>query len=195
MSDDSGADPAPAKDMPASDTPVTDAVETLMKQLEHEHAWAAELRADLDHTEKNCTRLKASVAMAAEMLPPDARRGYKLRLARLVVGRNALGRPPKDKRQAVLLEYLAARVEETVSNADIRRHLDQQGIENNPQYISTRLAAWAVEGMLTRLSHGLYKVNSGDMRLLAVTERPSDPDIRATIEKEKAERFAGRSSA
>lgn len=36
----------------ASDAEMHKAVETLMSRLEREHAWAQELRADLDHTEQ-----------------------------------------------------------------------------------------------------------------------------------------------
>lgn len=177
----------------AHEAPVTPAVETLLTQLEREHTWAAELKTDLAFTEKNCGHLRASLAAVIEMLPMEARRGYKLRIARLVTdhtGTNGLGRPAKDKRQAAILEYLAARAEETVGNAELRQHLRGLGLESGPKYVSNLLSTWAAQGMLTRLAHGCYRVNTGDARLLAVSEPPTDPEIRETIQREKAERMA-----
>ena len=46
-------------------------------ELEREHAWLTELRADLAETERNCARLMAALTPVLELLPGDERRRCK----------------------------------------------------------------------------------------------------------------------
>ena len=165
------------------------AVDTLVQRLEHEHAWASELRDDLTHTEKNIASLLASIDAALELIPREERAGYRIRCARLGQKDARMGRPPRDARNAALLHYLSERVGETVGNGELRLHLQKAGLKATAKYVHATLANWASEGIVTRVAHGCYMVAAGHPRLMAFRQPSMDSQIRDTMRAEKEARF------
>lgn len=141
------------------------AVVRMVEQLEAEHKRFLHLRVDLHNAEKTCNRLLTALSAAFDTLPKSERIGLSLRIAKLRRDPKLQDRPRLDKRQLTVLEYLAARPDETVTNAELRLHLTTAGIPNGPKYVSALLARWAADGLVKRLSHGCYRVNASDPRL------------------------------
>ncbi|MEM7061363.1 MAG: hypothetical protein AAF557_27615 [Pseudomonadota bacterium] len=171
----------------ASDAEMRRAVETLLARLEREHAWAQELRADLEHTENEIAKLLSASDAAVHALPQGDRVALKLRVARIALQDQKLGRPPKDRRSKVLLEYLSKRPDTEVRNSELRAVLRRHGLQDDSKYISCTLRRWSDDGMLARLSRGRFLVNGEDKRLRALRLRPAPDSDRAAVRAEIAE--------
>ncbi len=76
-----------------------------------------------------------------------------------------MGRPPRDGRQAAVLDLLAFRGEGPVTNAEIRAHLEQHGLKSSVGYVGGLLSTLAKDEILMRLSMGRYAINTNHDRL------------------------------
>ena len=82
-----------------------------------------------------------------------------------------MGRPPRDGRQAAVLDFLAERGEGPVTNAEVRAHLRQHGLKDGVHYVGGLLSTLAAEEVVARLSHGRYAINAAHPRLRALRWR------------------------
>ena len=144
--------------------PVAGAIETLVAELEREHARLVDLRSDAERAEHTCQRLMTAVEAALSALPRPQRRPFYVRVMQLRNETRRMGRPPKDGRQRAVLDFIAERGEGTITNAQIRQHLSQLGLKATPQYISTALTSLREDGVVRRLSHGYWKINPASPR-------------------------------
>lgn len=150
---------------------VLSAIDTLMGQLEAEHAWNHDLKQALEASETRSARLMTSVEAAIHTLPIRLKRGAHIRLARMRQEGAVRGRPAKDGRQAAMMHFIADRAEGRVTTAELRLHLKQRGLKATPQYVSNQMAAWITEGLLTREGHGVYRINEASAALRTVRFR------------------------
>ncbi|MEM7188016.1 MAG: hypothetical protein AAF439_00260 [Pseudomonadota bacterium] len=176
----------------ASDAEMRAAVETLLSRLEREHAWAEELRSDLEHTQGEIAKLLTACDAAIQALPKDDRVHLMLRAARVAKQDDRPGRPPKDRRYMLMLDYLAKRPDQEVRNAEIGAHLARHGLRNCSKYISCALHRWANEGMVARLGHGRFLVNGDEKRLRLLRLKPAPDSARAAVREKIVE---GRAAA
>jgi len=167
-------------------------VETLLSRLEREHAWAQELRADLTHTENEIAKLLGACDAAIHALPRGDRVDLMLRAARIARQDYRPGRPPKDRRYTLMLDFLSKRPDQEFRNSDILQHLRRHGFKDCSSYISCALHRWSTVGMITRLGRARYQVNAQDKRLRNMRLQPAaDSDIAAV----RAEIAKGRAAA
>lgn len=159
---DSAAETPPAAPAVA---PVAAAIETLVFELEREQSWLADLRADTERAERTCQRLLASVESAIGTLPPAQARPFYQRIMRQRNETPRMGRPPRDGRQAAVMDLLAWRGEGPVTNAEIRAHLEQHGLKSSVGYVGGLLSMLAKEEVVMRLSMGRYAINTHHDRL------------------------------
>jgi hypothetical protein len=151
--------------------PVAGAIETLVAELEREQAWLGDLRADTERSERSCQRLLKAVEAALGALPVEQRRPFYLRVMRQRVDTPRMGRPPRDGRQAAVLDFLAERGEGPVSNAEVRAHLRQHGLKDTVEYVGSLLHTLQKEEVVMRLSMGRYAINAAHPRLRAARWR------------------------
>ncbi len=151
--------------------PVAGAIETLVTELEREHAWLADLKADAERTTRTCQRLMTAIDAGLATLPVAERRPLYARIKRLQVETRRIGRPPKDGRQRAVMEAIAERGEGVIRNADIRAHLERLGLDGNPAYVGNLLGSLVDDGMIFRTSHGCYEINATHPRLRALRMR------------------------
>ena len=177
-----------AEEAPNAPLPVDGAIETLVVRLEHEHAWAEELRRDLTLTEKNIGELVASVDAASQLLPIQERSQWRLRAMKCAMKLPGRGRP-KDTRQARVLVWLSEHAGRIVTSADVRRAAREHRLRASPQYIHNLLTRWAAAGVVTRLAHGQWHVSEDHPELNSPALSKAAQQVRATIAREKAERF------
>ena len=145
---------------------------TMMRQLETEQSWIDDLRKALSQAEKRADRLLTSVEAAMHTLSVPERRKFHLRLRQMQLhDRSKMGRPAKDGRQKTMLNYIAEKGEGTVTAVEIRMHLKARNIHATPQYVSNQVARWIDEGLLTRLSHGMFRINEQSAALRAIRFR------------------------
>ena len=164
---------------------VFSAVDTLMKQLEHEQSWIEELRTTLQHSETRASRLMTSVEAAIQTLSIPQKREIHFRLRRMRADGIRKGRPPKDGRARAMLHFIAERAEGTITSAELRLHLKERGLPGgNPQYVSNRLKVWCEEGLLVRESHGTYRIDAQNASLRAIRFRK---DREAVVREVRAE--------
>lgn len=149
----------------ATPAPVAGAIETLVAELEREQAWLADLRADAERSQRTCQRLLTAVEAALGALPVEARRPFYLRVMRQRAEVPRMGRPPRDGRQAAVMELLAERGEGPVTNAEIRGHLESHGLKATTYYVGGLLSTLAKEEVVMRLSLGRYAINASHERL------------------------------
>ena len=168
---------------------VPDAIETLIAELEREHAWLTDLRADLARVEARCGHLMNAADSALSALDRAERRPFLERLRRLQIETRTLGRPPIDGRRDAVLSYLAEKRHGAVTNAEIRRHLTALGLNGTPGYAGQMLSSLTQDGMLHRLGHGEYTIAHDNRRLRDLRFRL---DRSAAIEEERIRRRAER---
>ncbi|MEM0987535.1 MAG: hypothetical protein AAGK00_01545 [Pseudomonadota bacterium] len=165
---------------------VREALDRLVDRLEREYAWVLELRADLDLTERTCQRLLASCDAAIQTLPRGTRLDYQMRCAKVRLGPDRPGRPPADGRQRAMLGFLSGKLDENVTNAELRILLKDQGFDSSPQYVSNQLRVWAAEGMLKVEGHGVYRVSGRNEQLRRIRLRERDEGVRTEMAKGRA---------
>ena len=155
----------------SADAEVLSALHTLMKQLEAEQGWIMDLRKSLSQSETRAQRLLSSVETAMRTLSIPKRRDLHLQLRRMQADTRKLGRPAQSGRQKEMLYYIAEKAEGTVTTAELRLHLKSRNMRGSPQYVSNQMARWIEEGLLSRLSHGLYLINEQNAALRAIRFR------------------------
>ena len=163
---------------------VLTAVDTLMGQLEAEQRWIEDLRNSLEQSETRSARLLNSVEAAIGTLPVRLKRDTYVRLRQLRGESTRRGRPVRDGRQRTMLHFIAEQGEGIVSTADLRRHLQERGQTASPQYVSNQMRAWVSEGLLTRESHGKYRIDPLNAALRAIRFRVNR---RAAVQNVRAE--------
>ncbi|MEM1162122.1 MAG: hypothetical protein AAGJ28_14400 [Pseudomonadota bacterium] len=168
----------------ASDAALYSAVDTLITRLEREHAWAVELRTDLQHTEREMARLLSACDAAIRTIPLDDRGGLSFRLARIAIKDDTRGRPPKDGRYSAMLAFLADRPGQEISPAAIAAYLRAQGLRDTRKYIACALHRWSADGMVHRVGRGRYIVNGDDQRLRRLRLKPALGSHRAAVRGE-----------
>lgn len=179
------------REVPTSPLPVTGAVETLVERLEHEHAWAEELRQDLVLTEKNIGELVAAVEATCEVMPVEERNHWRIRALRCALKLPGRGRPA-DTRLTRVVAWLGERRGQTVTSAEVRRAAHACRLKASPQYIHNLLTRWAATGLVTRTAHGQWHVSRNHTRWETPRLSEAAREIRETIHREKAERMAAR---
>jgi hypothetical protein len=150
---------------------VLSALNTLMKQLEAEQSWIVDLRKSLSQSEKRAERLLASVEAGMYTLSIPQRRDFHLRLRRMQISSSKTGRPAQSDRQKTMLHYIAEKAEGTVTTAEMRLHLKSRNMRGSAQYVSNQMGRWIEEGLLSRLSHGLYQINEQNAALRSIRFR------------------------
>jgi len=144
---------------------MTRALETLVAELASEGQWLAELRADADRTARKCHRLLTAIEATMQAMPRDDRRPYWVQFRRLQSGLIGRGRPPRDGRQQAILDFLVEQGGGTFTNGEVRQHLMRAGLRAQPKYVSNQLGAYVAQEVLTRLGHGLYRINPASREL------------------------------
>lgn len=161
---------------------VPGAVEALIAELEREHAWLTDLRADAARVEARCGHLLNAADSALSALDRADRRRFYERLRRLQLDRPTPGRPPRDGRRDAVLQYLAEKGRGQITNAEIRAHLTARGLKGNSAYVGCLLHRLKGEGMLLRSGHGRYTIAHDNDHLRLLRFRL---DRRGTIEEER----------
>lgn len=164
---------------------VPGAVEALIAELEREHTWLADLRADAARVEARCGHLLNAADSALSALDRADRRPFYERLRRLQLNRETPGRPPRDGRRDAVLHYLAERGQGQITNAEIRAHLTARGLRGNSAYVGCLLHRLKGDGLLYRTGHGTYTIvpDNEDLRLMRFRL-----DRRGAIEQERQRR-------
>lgn len=155
--------------------PVHDAVDALLGELEREHDWLDEVRTDARRAERTCQRLMTAIDAALSAMPMPVRRPFLMRLRQMQIDLPRLGRPPKDGRQAAIVDLIAERAEGFVTSADARQHIANMGFSATPGYVSNVLAGLMRDGLLYRAAHGCYGIVPGHPRLRARRYRMPEP--------------------
>lgn len=168
---------------------VPGAVEALIAELEREHGWLADLRADLARVEARCGHLLNAADSALSALDLSRRRPFLERLRRLQIDNRRIGRPPTDGRRDSVLVFLAEKGHGTITNADVRRHLTARGHRGTSAYVGNLLYKLTHEGMLHRSGYGEYTIAHDHPRLRQLRFRL---DRSAAIEEERIRRRAER---
>lgn len=182
---------------PDGQPPVAAAIETLVAELEREHGWLADLRKDAERAERSCQRLLTAVEAALDTLPMRARQPFYARVMRMRNETRPLGRPARDPRRRIVLDYLAERGDGTVTNAELRARIARHGLDGPPAYVGRLLATLAEAGIVERTGMGRYRVNGSHERLrmlrwrnaaLAETEalKAESERVRAALEGREA---------
>ena len=83
-----------------------------------------------------------------------------------------------------MLHFIADRAEGRVTTGEVRVHLKTRGFKATPQYVSNQMSVWMREGMLTRESHGIYRIDAHNPTLRRVRLRM---DREAMIREVRAE--------
>ena len=180
-----------------ADAEVLTAVDTLLAQIQTEHGWITDLKRALEQSETRAARLLTSVEAAVHTLPPGERRGLYIRIHQMRHQAATRGRPVRDGRQGAMLHFIADRAEGRVTTGEVRVHLKTRGFKATPQYVSNQMSIWMREGMLTRESHGIYRIDAHNPTLRRVRLRMDREalldEIRAGVEqiKDQAERRSG----
>ncbi|MEL7468940.1 MAG: hypothetical protein AAFN27_10830 [Pseudomonadota bacterium] len=154
-----------------ADAAIFSAVNTMMGQIESEHGWIKDLKRSLEQAETRNARLLTSVEAAIHTLPISDRRGFFIRLYGLKEATATRGRPTRDGRQTAMLHFIADRAEGRVTTGEVRVHLKTRGFKATPQYVSNQLSIWMRDGLLTRESHGIYRIEEQNPTLRAVRFR------------------------
>ena len=169
---------------PADSSAVATAIETLVAELEREHAWLAELREDAGRAERTCQRLLASVEAALDTLPMRQRQPFYVRVMRMRTEVKPTGRPVRDPRRLALLEFLAERRDGAVTNAEARAHLERLGHTADPVFVGGLMASFAREKIVARTAIGRYRIDGSHARLQSIRWRAA---FAATHEAAKLE--------
>ena len=146
----------------------------LIAEAEAASARIAALRTELEAAELRRRKLLVAIHAAAEALPPGLRREHEPRLAKLAEAvAPPRGRRP-DSRLAAVIEHLAwlsNHDEQVVKVAELQAHLERLGYRPLPPgYASNALAGLAERGLVSRHSHGRWRIHDlhpeiGAMRL------------------------------
>ncbi len=166
---------------------VPDAADTLIAELEREHKWLSDLKADVARVEQRCGHLLNAADSALSALEWTDRRPFIERLRRLQIDRREIGRRPTDGRRDAVLTFLAEKGHGRVTNADIRKHLKGLGHQDTPSYVGNMVYKLAGEGLLLRSGYGEYTIAHDHEKLRLLRFRH---DRRSAIEHERARRTA-----
>lgn len=155
----------------AAESAVVTAIETLVAELEREHAWLGELREDAGRAERTCQRLLAAVEAALDTLPMRQRQPFYVRVMRMRTEVKPTGRPVRDPRRLALLEFLAERRDGIVANTEARAHLQRLGHAVDPVFVGGLMSAFAREKIVTRVAVGRYRIDGSHPRLQSIRWR------------------------
>ena len=144
---------------------VVSAVEALVGELEREQGWLADLRRDTARAERRCQGLLTSIEAALITLPREQRRPFYIRVMRQRLDTPRMGRPPRDGRQAAVMDFLADSGDGPVTSAEVRAHLERHGLKGTAEYVGSLLHNLQKEEVVMRLSMGRYAINIHHDRL------------------------------
>ena len=175
---------------PAAPSAVVSAIETLVAELEREHAWLGELREDAKRAERTCQRLLAAVEAALDTLPMRQRQPFYLRVMRMRTEVKPTGRPVRDPRRLALLEFLAERRDGIVANAEARAHLQRLGHAVDPVFVGGLMSDFAREKIVSRTAMGRYRIDGSHPRLQSIRWRAAFAAERDAAKAETARLMA-----
>ena len=139
---------------------LTSAAEAMVRELRDLANWEHELTGDLNRTRSRLGELTQSLDALARLLPLSDRVTLRLEVAKVqmpLVRARRQASVMTDKVAAVH-EMLAA-AEDSVHAADVQRELVRRKLTADPGAAHSILSRKIKQGMVERLSRGLYRVN------------------------------------
>ena len=134
--------------------------QVMLREIESLAKWEAEITRDLARTKDRRAKLSKALDALLPELPDQHRRKFRDTLTRL-----ELPAPKFVKRPSIMTpkvsavhDYLAA-AEDTVTVHEVRQHLTDNGLSENPYDANTILARKVGQGIVARVSKGVYRVN------------------------------------
>ena len=132
----------------------------MLREIETLAKWEAEILRDLAKTKHRRAELSRALDTLIPELPDQHRRKYRQTLTRI-----DMAQPERRQRPSVMTpkvsavhDYLA-QAEDTVSVFDLQRHLIERGLSTKPHDAYNILARKVGQGMVARISKGVYRVN------------------------------------
>ncbi len=134
------------------------AASLLLEDLEETTRWIAELDAERATAARRRAELAAALQALLRTLPSDARERLSLRLAAVAERPQAPSRTLRGSLRDVVA-FLATCETDTIRASEVTRHIRALGKPVKHTYGGATLAKLEATGHVTRIAHGVYRIN------------------------------------
>lgn len=151
---------------------LTTAAEAMVRELRDIAEWETELSRDLTVTRARRRELLASLDALARILPIGDRLGLRIAVGQIEMANKPRPRRRSNKTRRVDLthDYLAM-AEDTVTTSGLQNWLSEGGQNPKKGLASIILSRKVDQGVVERLSRGLYRVNPHHPEIVARRRR------------------------
>lgn len=146
---------------------LTAAAEAMVREIRALSKWEHELIADLGTTRTRLAELTASAQTLVRLLPGGERSALGAEIARILMPlvRTRRRAAVMTEKVAAVHEFLAASEGEVAASA-VQHMLMQRKLTTDPSAAHSILARKVRQGMVERLSRGLYRVNPNNNEIV-----------------------------